>query len=48
MVTFLPVPARSVDRVVHHGVAAQHPFSTSSRNFSRTHVENGDEPSTLS
>jgi len=48
MASFLPVLTRSVDRVVHHGVASRHPFSTSSQNFSRTHVENGDEPPTLS
>ena len=44
MASFLPVVTRSVDRVVHHGVASRHPFSTSISEILRTHVENGVEP----
>jgi hypothetical protein len=48
MVSFLPIVTRSIERVVHHGVAARHPFSTSSSNIVRVDVENGVEPPTLS
>jgi len=48
MASFPSFVTRSIDRVVHQGVAAWHPFSTSIGISSRAHVENGVGPPTLS
>jgi hypothetical protein len=48
MASFPSFVTRSIDRVVHHGVAARHPFSTSAAEFFSRRVENGVGPPTLS